>query len=128
MISRGRLSTVATHNTLDKSARLAARTITGADGRTRYHGQSRRGSQPPEQLVDGEIRDAIKLLETTQRGLAMAYALPAGTPSERTRRKAAIHASLAHADRVSRQIEEICQRYGYQQTALQRDRDCDEDV
>jgi hypothetical protein len=108
-------------NGVDKQARIAARLKTDATGRTRYHGQARRGSQPPDQLVAGELADAVKLLQTTAGGFAMAYQLPHDTPRERAYRRECFHAALAHADRVSRMIEELCTRYGYEQTQLMRD-------
>jgi hypothetical protein len=125
-IKMGRTDAVAVDSTVDKAARIAARLKTHADGRTRYHGQDRRGSQPPDQLVAKEIADAVRLLETAAGGFALAYQLPNGTPRERAYRKECFHASLAHADRVSRVIEELCTRYGYQQTQLMRDQDYEE--
>lgn len=53
----------------DKRARIAARTKTHADGRTRYHGQSRRGQQSHAQLDEQDIGFARKEIELGERGL-----------------------------------------------------------
>ncbi len=116
-IALGRAVAPAAHNTVDKSARLAARTRV-EDGRTRYHGQPRRGSQPIGQLEAKELDDAIALLRTAKEGLAMARAAPA---LSKVQRRAALHAAVAHADRVSRMIAELCERVGFAQQALLRD-------
>jgi len=122
-IARGRTCVAAPHNALDKSARIAARTRVDATGRVRYGGQDRRGSQPVGQLEAKELDDAIALLVRTKAGLAMARAAPGLSKRERD---AAIRAAVANADQVSRMIEELCNRCGYQQQMLVADRACDD--
>lgn len=55
----------------DRQSRIASRTITHADGRTRYHGQSRRGQQSHAQLDGQDIGFAERDTATGKSGLAL---------------------------------------------------------
>jgi len=121
-IAAGRVRPAAVGNAVGKRERIAARTRVDSSGRVRYGGQDRRGSQPVGQLEAKELDDAIALLVRTKAGLAMARAAPGLSKRERD---AAIRAAVAHADQVSRMIEELCNRCGYQQQMLVADDDGD---
>lgn len=71
-IARRKTSTVeVVDNVVDKGRRIAARTRTHADGRTRYHGQGRRGQQPKAQLIGQDLRYARAGLDAAVAGYAM---------------------------------------------------------
>jgi len=119
-ISKGRLSTVAPDNTLDKQARLAARTKVDPTGRTRYHGQDRTGT-PPASLRDAQdVAEMHRLLKMCGDGLVMARA---AVGLSKVQLRAAFHAALAHGDRAARLFEDMATRYGYTQQMLVPDRD-----
>ncbi len=77
-----------------KQERIAARTIVDADGRTRFHGQPRRGQQPRAQLDEKDIDDAVSALLRTKAGLAVIRS-PAHADLPRLQLKDAIDAVLA---------------------------------
>lgn len=102
-----------------RAARIASRTITHADGRTRYHGQSRRGQQTHDQLnkQDGEYANAA--LERGMRGLAQYAAAmslvkardPAAMP--RIQREDLKSAALHEIELAYAHLRDIMDRYGH---------------
>lgn len=54
-----------------RDQQIAARTRTGADGRTRYHGQGKRGQQPRAQLIGQDIRYAREGIAAAEAGYAL---------------------------------------------------------
>src|SRR5262249_16771748 len=54
---------------VDKFARIASRTVKGEDGRTRYHGQERRGQQTHAQLDEQDIGFARREIDRGETAL-----------------------------------------------------------
>lgn len=106
-------------DTADRAARIASRTITHADGRTRYHGQSRRGQQTHAQLDEQDIAFALKEIEFGQAGLAQyAYEVQrskSGDPEAKPRiqrddlRSAALH----QIERAVGHLGDVMERHGH---------------
>ncbi|HEU4727668.1 MAG TPA: hypothetical protein VFT22_07260 [Kofleriaceae bacterium] len=95
-----------------REARIAARTVTHSDGRTRYHGQSRRGQQPAAQLNQQDAELAAECFATFREGLALietddVKALP------RVQRDGVKSAVAHQGDRAIRHIEDVLERLGH---------------
>jgi len=114
-IAAKRTRRVAVLNSEDKQSRIAARTIIGVDGRTRYHGQRRTGDLPRAVLDEQSIDECLRLLVMTKQGLAMARA---AVGLSKVQLRAALHAALAHGDRAAREFEALALRNGYTQQML----------
>jgi uncharacterized Zn finger protein (UPF0148 family) len=99
-------------NGVDKASLIAARTRTHEDGRTRYHGQGKRGQQPSAQLNRQDLdfaesafaagRDGLGLLETPE-----VQALP------RVQREDVKRAAAHQLDRATRHIDDVLERLGH---------------
>ncbi len=117
-------------DTAGRAARIASRTITHEDGRTRYHGQSRRGQQTHAQLDEQDIGFALKEIDLGRAGLAQyAYEVQrskAGDPEAKPRiqrddlRSAALH----QIERAVGHLGDVMERHGH---VMQSRDDEDED-
>jgi hypothetical protein len=94
---------------VDKSARIAARTVMHHDGRTRYHGQNRRGQQPRAQLDDQDLAEAISRLQRAKDGLAAARS-PEAQLLPRIQREDAERAALAQLELAGRFLDDVGER------------------
>lgn len=93
---------------VDNSARIRK----GEDGRTRYHGQGRRGRQTHANLDDQDLEDAIKMLE--QARIAIAYAASPEVKSwGRIAQADAMRAALSKVALGIRLAEEPLERHRY---------------
>ena len=81
-------------NGVGKRLAIERRTAVDQSGRTRYHGQERRGQQPRSQLDDKDIDDAIAALRRVKHGLAMVRD-PVNAHAPRMQLKEATEAVLA---------------------------------
>lgn len=116
-IRAGRVPVAAVDSAVDKRSRIDNRTKTDSTGRTRYHGRGRRAAPESDAAA---LVEARRLLLLCERGLEMARSV---TELSAVQQRAAVHAALAHADRASRLIEELCTRNGYSQQRLAADLD-----
>lgn len=97
---------------LDKSDQIAAATRTHEDGRTRYHGQGKRGQQPQAQLNRQDLGMARKALDAGEQGLGLletdeVKALP------RIQRADVKQAAAHQLDRATRHIDDVLERIGH---------------
>lgn len=92
--------------------RIRAQTILGEDGRTRYHGQLRRGRQSLARLDEKDIDTAITELLKAKDGLRLARA-PKNAKLPRIQRKEADHAALSMAHLAIRVVMDALVRNGY---------------
>jgi hypothetical protein len=100
------------HNDVHKHERIAARTATHADGRTRYHGQQRRGQQTHAQLNAQDVEMASECFDSFKAGLALiesaeVKALP------RVQRDDVKAATAHQGERVGRHIDAVLERLGH---------------
>ncbi len=114
--------TRAGENAGDIGTSIADRTRIDSDGRTRYHGQARRGQQPRAQLDEQDLDYAIASIARTKAGLAIARS-PVYAALPRIQREEAVQAALSPADQGVRFVEEVLtrNRYGGRNRATQRD-------
>lgn len=96
----------------NRAERIAARTRTHADGRTRYHGQPRRGGLAKRDLNRQDIELARECFETFVEGIQMIETddvkkLP------RIQRDGVVSAVAHQGDRTSRHIDDILERLGH---------------
>ena len=96
-------------SSVDKSARIAARTVMHGDGRTRYHGQARRGQQSRAQLDEQDLADAIARLQRAKDGLAAARS-PEAQLLPRIQREEAERAALAQLELAGRFLDDVGER------------------
>lgn len=99
-------------NDVDRAARIAARTKTHADGRTRYHGQPRRGQPPRDQLDAQDLRMAKGCMEAFELGLAELQT-EAVKAAPRVQRDSAHSTVLHEGERVIGHLEDILERHGH---------------
>jgi hypothetical protein len=114
-VRRNRLSVVAlpgVENRVEKSDRIAAMTATHADGRTRYHGQGRRGQQPRAQLNAQDLGFARAALAAGEAGLQM-LDTPEVRALPRIQREDVKHAALHQLGRAIGHIEDVQERMGH---------------
>lgn len=113
-VRRNRLSKLrrGVDSRVDRSERVAARTITHADGRTRYHGQSRRGQQTHEQLDAQDLGLTREALEAAETGLQL-YRGAEVQAMPRIQREDVRAAAVAQLGRAIRHIEDIQERHGH---------------
>lgn len=111
----------AVNNTVNNT--VADRTRTGADGRTRYHGQERRGRQSNADLSEQDLAEAsaeieragidfASTLKQAKRDLAFAHG-PSVSELPAAQRRAVLVAALARVDLARRILEELLERYRY---------------
>ena len=97
---------------LDRDAAIAAATRTHEDGRTRYHGQGKRGQQPQAQLNRQDIGMARRAIDAGEQGLELleteeVRALP------RIQRSDVKQAAAHQLDRATRHIDDVLERLGH---------------
>lgn len=106
---------------VDKSERVAAATREHADGRTRYHGQQRRGQQTHAQLNRQDVGMAESCFEAFKAGIQLlgsdeVKAWPRGE------RNAVTKATANQGERCGRHIDDVLERIGhFQQRHGRRD-------
>lgn len=96
----------------DKAARIAQATRVHADGRERYHGQQRRGSQPMLQIDEQDAQWASDLITAGLEGLRF-FESPEVQARGRFEREDVKGAALSHFDRAQRHLEDILERRGH---------------
>lgn len=96
----------------DKAAAIAAATRRDPDGRTRYHGQQRRGQQTHAQLNAQDLRMAIDSWEAFCAGVRLTGA-PEFKLMHRAQRDALKTATASHGERLSGHIDDILERLGH---------------
>lgn len=118
---------------LDKSRRIASRTLTGEDGRTRYHGQDRRGQQTHAQLDAQDLGFARREITRGESGLEV-YAAEvakskAGDPEAmpRIQRDGLRSDAVGYLERASRHLEDVVERHGGHAMKRHGRRDGDEE-
>lgn len=91
---------------------IAARTRIGADGRTRYHGQAKRGQQPRAQLNRQDMRHARQDFDGFEAGVLLmaSDAAEAWTRGERERVE---QATASLGERASGRIDDVLERLGH---------------
>lgn len=109
-LGRGRSPDVSTH--VDKSNRIAAQTAVDKDGRSRFHGQGRRGVPPRSQTDEQDLLDADKGLTNGRNGLRL-LADPIHADFPRAEKRRAEMAALDHLASACRFIEEVLDRHHY---------------
>lgn len=95
-----------------RQERIAAATRKGDDGRTRFHGQQKRGSQPRIQVDDQDFRYARQSLEAGQAGLHL-FERAVAAREPRFQRDDIKSAALHQINRAMGFLEEILDRRGY---------------
>lgn len=96
----------------DRAAQIAARTRTHADGRTRYHGQQKRGQQPMAQLNRQDLEMAESAFADFKRAVAV-------TDTDEFKRMPVIQREAARAavaglgDLTCRHIDDVLERLGH---------------
>jgi len=104
---------------VQKFERIAARTVRGEDGRTRYHGQDRRGQQTHAQLDEQDIGFARREITAGETGLKV-YAQeverskvkdPLALP--RIQRDDLRSAALHQIERATRHLGDVLERHGH---------------
>jgi len=105
--------------TVQKSERIASRTVRGDDGRTRYHGQERRGQQTHAQLDEQDIEFARREITAGEAGLKI-YAVEVGRSKAkdplalpRIQRDDLRSAALHQLDRAARHLGDVLERHGH---------------
>lgn len=96
----------------DRAAKLAAATRRGEDGRTRYHGQQKRGNQPAIQLDDQDIRYIKDAVEAGHAGIH-AYEAAKEAKAPVFQREDIKSAALHQLSRASGHIDDILARRGF---------------
>lgn len=104
----GRTPRHAVETTVETSDRIR----THADGRTRFHGQMKRGRQANSNLDEQDLLAARKHLERGRAGLAY-YNTPAVRELPRIQRDAVKRAALAEIDLARRLLEDVLERHRY---------------
>jgi len=97
---------------VDSRVETTPRTRKHADGRTRFHGQMRRGRQTNASLDAQDLADALKYVERGRAGLAYA-ASPEVQALPRIQREAAQRAALAQIALAVRLLEQPLERHHY---------------
>jgi hypothetical protein len=97
---------------VDRSERVAAATRTHDDGRTRYHGQQRRGQQTHAALNAQDLKMASGPLKAFRAGLAE-LGRPEAKEWPRGEKQRVIDATIHEAKRHIRHLEDILERLGY---------------
>lgn len=104
-------------NGVEKSERIAQRTITHEDGRTRYHGQDRRGQQTHAQLDEQDIGFARREITRGETGLA-AYTAEAQRAKEKhpealpkVQRDGIRSDALGYLERAQRHLDDVLERH-----------------
>jgi hypothetical protein len=102
----------------NRRTRIASRTLTGEDGRTRYHGQDRRGQQTHAQLDAQDLGFARREITRGETGLEV-YAVEvarskAGDPEAmpRIQRDGLRSDAVGYLERASRHLEDVVERHG----------------
>lgn len=97
---------------VDKSERIAARTVKEADGRTRYRGQQRRGQQTHAQLNMQDLGWARDSFEAFAAGVKL---LSSDEAKEwRREERAQVTAATANqGERSGRHVDDILERLGH---------------
>jgi hypothetical protein len=98
--------------TQDKQSEIDAATRTHADGRTRYHGQQKRGQQPKWQLNMQDLVHAYKDFDRFCEGI-VTLATPEAQRRHKSDRVAYELAVAAMGESVSRRLDDILDRLGY---------------
>lgn len=99
-------------NTAGRSSRIAAATRTHADGRTRYHGQGKRGMQPRLQLDGQDLGFVRREIDAGEAGLRV-YESEAVQAMPRIQREDVKAAALHHLQRASGFIDDVLERRGH---------------
>lgn len=97
---------------LDKRARIAAATRAHEDGRTRYHGQKKRGNQPHAQL-DAQDRESAQRQIAAGFARLEAYRGPEVQALPRIQRESVKRQALQEIDHGSRFLEDVLERNGH---------------
>lgn len=96
----------------NRSAAIASATRTHEDGRTRYHGQQKRGQQPNWKLNLQDLRHVAEDFETFSQGIETL-----ATPEAQQRHKSdrtSYELAVAHVgERMSRRTDDILERLGH---------------
>lgn len=111
-IRRRQLTSVKTTSQGDREARIAAATRKGEDGRTRYHGQGKRGNQPRIQLDHQDLEYAKRMLEAGEVGLDL-YEQAVANQAPRIQREDIKSASLHNLAMAQGHIEDVLERRGF---------------
>lgn len=99
------------NNGENQRSTIASRTSVDKDGRTRFHGQGKRGQQPRSQLDDQDLLTARRAIDKAMAGLSLARS-PAMLELPRIQRKDAERAALAVAGQSARFVLEVLERNG----------------
>jgi hypothetical protein len=97
---------------VNTDAAIAARTRTGADGRTRYHGQGKRGQQPKAQLNHQDVRHARQDFDGFEAGVLLMASPQAETWSRGERERIEI-ATATLGNRATGRIDDVLERLGH---------------
>lgn len=114
-IRRGRLAGVNPPTLLsedERAARIASATVKGEDGRLRYHGQRKRGSQPVLQLDDQDVALTLESIRAGQIGLHL-YEQAVAARAPIIQREDLKSAALHQLSRAQDHLDEILGRRGY---------------
>ncbi len=97
---------------VEKSERVAAATRKHADGRTRFHGQQRRGQQTHAQLNKQDVVMADSCFDAFKAGIDLLGGEQAATWSRGERERVA-KATANQGERTSRHIDDVLERLGH---------------
>lgn len=98
--------------TADRQSEIAAATRTHEDGRTRYHGQQKRGQQPKWQLNLQDLRHVMQDFEQFAQGIVV-LATPQAQQKHKSDRVEYELAVAKMGDSVSRRMDDILERLGH---------------
>lgn len=111
---------------VQKLERIRARTVKGDDGRTRYHGQKRRGQQTHRQLDEQDIQFArneitrgaerleVHATETDRSKAGDPMAIP------KIQRDGIRSDALGYLERAQRHLDDVLERHGHGGHAMKR--------
>jgi hypothetical protein len=96
----------------DRAAQIAAATRLDPDGRSRYHGQGKRGQQPKAELNRQDIRHAKQDFDGFEAGVLL-IASPAAEDWSRGERERVELATASLGERASGRMDDILERLGH---------------
>lgn len=119
-LKSGRLKP-ATHG-VNNRVNVDSRTSVDSDGRSRYHGQGKRGAPTAEVLVQQEEMDLVSAERLIARGIEALRIVrsPEIRALPRIQKEGAMREALSYFDRASRTLDSVLDRHGYGREATDR--------
>ena len=111
-VTRARDVSNAVNHGEERDRRIAARTVTHGDGRTRYHGQARRGQQTHQQLNRQDLAMADQAYEAFKAGVTLLGSEEAKTWPRGDRERVML-ATANQGERHGRHVDDVLERLGH---------------